>query len=69
MKRETPVNVAASVRARLLKVSKEHSEDFTLTLMMWPLRKPAYPATMIAFLLTPSDLSPSLKPTAYTYSM
>jgi hypothetical protein len=33
MKRETPVNVAASVRARLLKVSKKHGEDFALTLM------------------------------------
>lgn len=33
MKRKTPVNVAASVRARLLKVSKERREDFTLTLM------------------------------------
>jgi predicted nucleotidyltransferase component of viral defense system len=33
MKRKTPVNVPASVRARLLKVSKERREDFTLTLM------------------------------------
>jgi predicted nucleotidyltransferase component of viral defense system len=33
MKRKTPVNVAASVRARLLKVSKARREDFTLTLM------------------------------------
>jgi hypothetical protein len=33
MKRKTPVNVAASVRARLLKVSRERREDFTLTLM------------------------------------
>lgn len=33
MKRKTPVNVAASVRARLLNVSKERGEDFTLTLM------------------------------------
>ena len=33
MKRKTPVNVGASVRARLLKVSKERREDFTLTLM------------------------------------
>lgn len=33
MKRKTPVNIAASVRARLLKVSKERREDFTLTLM------------------------------------
>lgn len=33
MKRKTPVNVAASMRARLLKVSKERREDFTLTLM------------------------------------
>ena len=33
MTRKTPVNVAASVRARLLKVSKERREDFTLTLM------------------------------------
>ena len=33
MKRKPPVNVAASVRARLLKVSKERGEDFTLTLM------------------------------------
>jgi len=33
MKRKTPVNVSASVRARLLKVSKERREDFTLTLM------------------------------------
>ena len=32
MKRKTPVNVAASVRARLLKVSKERRKDFTLTL-------------------------------------
>jgi predicted nucleotidyltransferase component of viral defense system len=30
---KTPVNVPASVRARLLKVSKERREDFTLTLM------------------------------------
>jgi hypothetical protein len=33
MTRKAPVNVAASVRARLLKVSKEREEDFTLTLM------------------------------------
>lgn len=33
MTRKTPVNVAASVRARLLAVSKERREDFTLTLM------------------------------------
>lgn len=33
MTRKTPVNVAASVRARLLQVSKERREDFTLTLM------------------------------------
>jgi predicted nucleotidyltransferase component of viral defense system len=33
MKRKTPVNVGASVRARLLKVSKERHEDFTLMLM------------------------------------
>lgn len=33
MNRKTPINVAASVRARLLKVSKERREDFTLTLM------------------------------------
>ena len=33
MTRKTPVNVAASVRARLLKVSKELREDFTLTLV------------------------------------
>ena len=33
MKRKPQVNVAASVRARLLKVSKERGEDFTLTLM------------------------------------
>jgi len=33
MTRKTPVNVSASVRARLLKVSKERREDFTLTLM------------------------------------
>ena len=33
MKRKPPVNVAASVRARLLKVSKARGEDFTLTLM------------------------------------
>ena len=33
MTRKTPVNIAASVRARLLKVSKERREDFTLTLM------------------------------------
>jgi predicted nucleotidyltransferase component of viral defense system len=33
MTRKTPVNVAASVRARLLRVSKERREDFTLTLM------------------------------------
>ena len=32
MKRKTPVNVAGSVRPRLLKVSKERREDFTLTL-------------------------------------
>jgi hypothetical protein len=31
--RKTPVNVPASVRARLLKVSKERREDFTLTLV------------------------------------
>jgi predicted nucleotidyltransferase component of viral defense system len=31
--RKTPVNVAASVRARLLKVSKERRQDFTLTLV------------------------------------
>jgi predicted nucleotidyltransferase component of viral defense system len=30
---KTPVNVAASVRARLLTVSKERREDYTLTLM------------------------------------
>jgi predicted nucleotidyltransferase component of viral defense system len=33
MKGKTPVNVGASVRARLLKVSKERHEDFTLMLM------------------------------------
>jgi predicted nucleotidyltransferase component of viral defense system len=33
MTRKAPVNVAASVRARLLKVSKQRQEDFTLTLM------------------------------------
>jgi hypothetical protein len=33
MTRKAPVNVAASVRARLLRVSKERQEDFTLTLM------------------------------------
>ena len=33
MRRKTPLNVAASVRARLLNVSKERREDFTLTLM------------------------------------
>jgi predicted nucleotidyltransferase component of viral defense system len=33
MTRKTPVNVAASVRATLLKVSKERREDFTLTLV------------------------------------
>ena len=33
MKGKTPVNVGASVRARLLKVSKERREDFTLMLM------------------------------------
>lgn len=33
MTRKTPVNVGASARARLLKVSKERREDFTLTLM------------------------------------
>ncbi len=33
MTRKAPVNVAASVRARLLKVSKERREDFTLTLV------------------------------------
>jgi predicted nucleotidyltransferase component of viral defense system len=33
MTRKNPVNIAASVRARLLKASKERREDFTLTLM------------------------------------
>jgi hypothetical protein len=33
MKGKTPINVGASVRARLLKVSKERHEDFTLMLM------------------------------------
>jgi len=33
MTRKTPLDVAASVRARLLKVSKDRREDFTLTLM------------------------------------
>jgi predicted nucleotidyltransferase component of viral defense system len=33
MKRRNPTNVAASVRWRLLAVSKERGEDFTLTLM------------------------------------
>jgi predicted nucleotidyltransferase component of viral defense system len=33
VKPKTPVNVAASVRARLLTVSKERHEDFTLMLM------------------------------------
>jgi hypothetical protein len=33
VKRKTPINVSASVRARLLKASKERREDFTLTLM------------------------------------
>jgi hypothetical protein len=33
MKGTSPVNVGASVRARLLKVSKERHEDFTLRLM------------------------------------
>lgn len=39
MKRKNPVNIGASVRARLLKVSKERREDFALpnaiTLMCW----------------------------------
>jgi hypothetical protein len=33
MTRKTPINVAASVRARLLTLSKERHEDFTLTLV------------------------------------
>jgi hypothetical protein len=33
MKRRNPINVGASVRARLLRVSKERREDFTFTLM------------------------------------
>lgn len=33
LKGKSPVNVGASVRARLLEVSKERREDFTLTLM------------------------------------
>ena len=33
MTRKNPANVAASVRARLLKISKQRREDFTLTLM------------------------------------
>lgn len=33
MTRKAPVNLPASVRARLLKASKERREDFTLTLM------------------------------------
>jgi hypothetical protein len=33
MTRKPPVNIAASARARLLMVSKERREDFTLTLM------------------------------------
>lgn len=33
MKGKTPINVGASVRARLLRVSKERQEDFTLMLM------------------------------------
>jgi len=36
MKRRTPVNVGASVRARLLKVSKGRHEDFTLMLLPCP---------------------------------
>jgi hypothetical protein len=33
MKRRTPANIGASVRARLLKASKTRQEDFTLILM------------------------------------
>ena len=43
MKRKTPVNVSASVRARLLKVSKERREDSTLTLMNCAAEVPVSP--------------------------
>ncbi|MEO8257502.1 MAG: nucleotidyl transferase AbiEii/AbiGii toxin family protein [Acidobacteriota bacterium] len=49
MKRKTPVNVAASVRARLLKVSKERREDFTLTLMNYAAERFLYRLSLSRF--------------------
>jgi predicted nucleotidyltransferase component of viral defense system len=42
MTRRTPVNVAASVRARLLTLSRERREDFTLTLVNYAVERFLY---------------------------
>ena len=49
MTRKTPVNVAASVRARLLKVSKARREDFTLTLMNYAAERFLYRLSRSAY--------------------
>jgi predicted nucleotidyltransferase component of viral defense system len=46
MTRKTPVNVAASVRTRLLMVSKERREDFTLTLVNYASERFLYRLSM-----------------------
>lgn len=45
MTRKVLTNIAASVRARLLNVSKERREDFTLTLMNYAAERFLYPPT------------------------
>lgn len=42
MTRKTPINVGASVRARLLTLSKERREDFTLTLVNYAIERFLY---------------------------
>jgi hypothetical protein len=42
MRRRSPINVAASVRARLLALSKERREDFTLTLVNYAVERFLY---------------------------
>ena len=55
MTREAPVNVAASVRARLLKVSKDRQEDFTLTLMNYGAERFLYRLARQIFLSPPPE--------------
>lgn len=46
MKRKTPANVGASVRARLLTASKTRHEDFTLILMNYAAERGDVPAAV-----------------------